>query len=359
MKSNLGALRALVIVTALLLVCIPLAAQQTQSQPARRPFKIEGDLLIRYDNISSLTGSGNIDRVRAWLRPGFHLAPASWARLEARGSFALGTDGNRQSILRFDNFHSHDASVDRLYLAVKGRGFEFGAGKFAMPLQVSEMIWDHDIQPSGLYAGYRRAGISLTGGVFYRSHIHHDRSTIAGGQIAFRHNSQGAWTALATAGYMAFNALEQFQPGMARQNRTMLEGGRLRYQSDFELANGQFRIEHHGSARWPLAIESTLVYNFGADDKGSAVEMYAEVGKLEKRGDLRFTVALQTVGQDAVVGAFTSDDWWYHSDHRGTRVTAAYSLHPRIYLSVNGLVQRRSGAADWVRRFQVDLVARR
>src|SRR5262249_47219571 len=165
-------------------------------------------------------------------------------------------------------------------------------------------FWDTDIQPTGLYVALRHSRFTLRGGLFHRSHIHHDRSTTAGGQLTFHHNSTGHWAVETDGGYFAFNALDQFQPGMERQNRALVSDGRLRYLSSFELANGRFRLDYSGLGRWPLAIESTVVYNFGAPDERRAVEVRAEIGKLEERRDWQFTYSFQRVERDAVVGAF-------------------------------------------------------
>ena len=70
--------------------------------------------------------------------------------------------------------------------------------------------------------------------------------------------------------------------------------------------------------RGPLAGEVSYVHNFGAPDQTRAVEALVEAGA----GRWRFTYAFQRVEREAVVGAFTSDDWWYHSDFRGSRATA-------------------------------------
>src|SRR5262249_20415006 len=156
----------------------------------------------------------------------FDLTPTAWLHTGARGSFALSSDENSQNIPRFDNFHSNDISLDRLYLTIERSDLEACAGKFAMPFQISEMIWDADIQPLGFYLAFQRSRFTVRGGLFHRSHIHHDRSTIAGGQLTFRHNSSGHWAVETDGGYFAFNALDQFQPGMERQNRALVSDGR-------------------------------------------------------------------------------------------------------------------------------------
>jgi hypothetical protein len=138
----------------------------------------------------------------------------------------------------------------------------------------------------------------------------------------------------------------------------LLSDGRLRYRSSFELANGRFRLEYSGLGHWPLAIESTVVYNFGAPDEPRAVEVLSQIGKLEERRDWQFTYSFQRVERDAVVGAFTSDDWWYHSDFRGSRFTAAFSPLFPMFFQLSAVFQTRNNTDNLVKRFQLDVGAR-
>src|SRR2546425_3046658 len=141
------------IATLLILLLSPgkLAAQSLQDWLSNHSIDWNADLLSRSDNIYNLADENDIHRARLWLRPGFEVSSAGSLRFGARGSFALGTDRNQESILRFDNFHSNDVALDRLYVAMEKGGIELRAGKFDMPFQVSEMLWDHDIQPSGAF----------------------------------------------------------------------------------------------------------------------------------------------------------------------------------------------------------------
>ena len=316
------------------------------------------DLLLRSDNVYGLGARDDIHRARVWVRPGVDVAVARWLRAGTRGSFALSSDDNSDNIPRFDNFHSDDVSLDRLYLAVEKDRWEIIAGKFAMPFQMSEMIWDQDIQPRGVFLSYRLGPVTFRGAVFHRSHIHHDRSTEAGGQVALRLPLPTNWTVEADAGFLGFNALDQFQPGMERQNSVQLVEGAVRYQSAFELVIGHFRANYRGSTRWPLAMDFSFVQNFGAAETQRAIEVAAEVGKIQKRGDWRLSYSFQKVDRDAVVGAFTSDDWWFHSDHKGSRITAAVTLFSHTFLQFGAVFQERQGTSQFVKRFQFDLGAR-
>ncbi|MCI0422244.1 MAG: putative porin [Acidobacteria bacterium] len=111
-------------------------------------------------------------------------------------------------------------------------------------------------------------------------------------------------------------------------------------------------------ARWPLAIETSLVHNFGATDQQRAAEVLAKVGKTQHHGDWHFSYSFERVERDAVVGAFTSDDWWFHSDHRGSRVSAAFTFLPHTFFQFGAVFQKRHGTPTLVKRLQVDVAAR-
>jgi hypothetical protein len=181
---------------------------------------------------------------------------------------------------------------------------------------------------------------------------------MAGGQLTLRHTFTTNWIGEIDTGFFAFNALNQFQSGMGRQNRVRLIDGHLQYQSSFRLLNGRYRLDYRGFTGWPVAIEWTYIHNLSAPDERRAIEALAEVGKVEKRGDWRFSYSFQRVERDAVVGAFTSDDWWFHSDHQGSRLTAAVSVLPYTFLQFGAVFQKRNHAVNWVKRFQIDLVTR-
>ncbi len=134
--------------------------------------------------------------------------------------------------------------------------------------------------------------------------------------------------------------------------------GRLRYLSSFGLVNARVHLDYQGFGRWPLTLESTIVYNVGAPDERKAFEALAQLGKLEKRGDWRFSYAFQRVQIDAVVGAFSSDDWWYHSDFQGSRFTAAFSPLFPVFFQFSAVFQRREDTDTLVKRFQLDVAAR-
>ena len=205
-----------------LLLSGSLAAQALPGCLPQGLTKLNADLQVRSDNNYSLADRNDIHRARAWLRPGFEMNPMSGLHFGARGSFALSTDQNQQNIPRFDNFHSNDISLDRLYLTVDKGEAEVCAGKFSFPFLVSEMLWDKDIQPSGIYAAFHRNWLSLRAGLFYRSHIHHDRSTIVAGQLNAQRQLKTNWGIGVVAGVFGFHNLDEFQPGMQRQNRVRL-----------------------------------------------------------------------------------------------------------------------------------------
>src|SRR5262245_10699808 len=186
----------------LFLTCGSLRAQSWPDWLRKHSVTPNADLLMRSDNVYGLAAREDIHRARVWARPGFDVSITRWLRAGTRGSVALSSDGNTDMIALFDTVRSDDVSLHRLYLAVEKDRWEIIAGKFAMPFQMSEMIWDQDIQPRGIFLSYRQDPVTFRGAVFHRSHIHHDRSTEAGGQLALRLPLATHWTVEADAGFL-------------------------------------------------------------------------------------------------------------------------------------------------------------
>jgi len=80
------------------------------------------------------------------------------------------------------------------------------------------------------------------------------------------------------------------------------------------------------------------------------------IGSVGTPGTWRAFYMFQYVERDAVVGAYNTDDWWFHSRYRGHRAGVAVTLFPQVYVQGAFLVQRRLDLKTWLNRITVDLV---
>ena len=104
-------------------------------------------------------------------------------------------------------------------------------------------------------------------------------------------------------------------------------------------------------------IRLDFVHNFGSVGIGpNAYEAAATVGTLGTPGRWRAFFVYQYVGRDAVVGAYNTDDWWFHTWYRGHRVGVAVTVLPRVFVQAIVMFQRRLDLSTTLNRVTVDLV---
>ncbi len=70
-------------------------------------------------------------------------------------------------------------------------------------------------------------------------------------------------------------------------------------------------------AQWPIDARIDVVSNLGADDANDGARASLIVGDRTKPHGWEFGAAAQRIQRDAVMAAFNSDDWWFHSAVRG------------------------------------------
>ena len=79
---------------------------------------------------------------------------------------------------------------------------------------------------------------------------------------------------------------------------------------------------------FPSSSGSTALNNFGLrgiakkEGDGKAFEANLTLGRIGAPGNWRFFYLFQYVEQDALIGAYNTDDWWFHTWYRGHRVGA-------------------------------------
>ncbi|HKQ63242.1 MAG TPA: putative porin [Candidatus Polarisedimenticolaceae bacterium] len=316
---------------------------------------LRGDLLLRGEAVRDTPNPAfeSFERVRLRLRPGFEAAFADGAiTFGARAVVSAASDANAENRAKFDNFRSDAAAVDRLFLRITPPGASLAVtlGKFRNPYLGGELTWDADIQPEGaaFQLDLPRAQ-RVVGGVFLRSQLYGDRSRIA---IAQWSGDLAGGTQLAL-GYQRYDKLEGLISGrLARTNR--LAAGGAAFVSDYRLVDVLVRHEWVGGRR-PLRVQLELVHNLGARDRNDALELRLRYGQVRQLGDWSLRYAFQRVEQDAVVAAFTPDEWWFHSNQRGHLLGVGLGLGRDVVLEIFALAQRRDDLDTTLARYVVDV----
>jgi hypothetical protein len=104
------------------------------------------------------------------------------------------------------------------------------------------------------------------------------------------------------------------------------------------------------------------VKNFGIrgaaeeEGEGEAFEGNVTVGRVGTPWNWRFFYTFQYVERDAILGAYNTDDWWFHSWYEGHRVGLAVTVLPNTFVQGSVVFQRRLDRPNYLNRILVDLV---
>ncbi len=355
-------MRGAFLLAAGLLAGIPAGAQQPDyfEPPAPRPkFEFRWEALFRYDSIYHLRVRRDIERGRFEVRPELAFVPSDRFRVAVRAVGDLGTDDNSQNSRNFDNYRSDGATVDRWYVEARPGAWTILAGRFGLPLVSSEMLWDKDVQTPGASVSRQMptgsSTLTLTAAGFYGPQREGDHSKIAAGQAVWRGGDPSRFSIEAAASYWNFD-LDDLKSHYVRQNVPEPYSGGLRPESGFRLADLLVRFRFLAFAL-PVTLSLDGVHNFAADPGNrNAFEGAVAVGSVGTPGTWRAFYMYQHVQRDAVVGAYNTDDWWFHSRYRGHRAGVAFTVLPQIFVQGAVVFQRRLDLNVTLNRITVDLV---
>jgi len=350
-----------------LLVCVRAGAQEGQyfqEEPKVR-LDFRWDLFARYDRIENLVLRPSIRRGRFEVRPELDLVVSDRFRAGVRAVGDLGTDQNSDNARNFDNYRTTGASLDRWFVEGKPGSFDLMAGSFGMPLMASEMLWDRDIQTPGAAALWEIRGgsstLTVAGGGFYGPQREGDRTRIAAGQLVWRIGDAARFSLETAASYWSFDP-HRLKAPYFRQNYSELElDGTRGYISRFHIGDLLVRARFPiGSV--PLMVSIDGLKNFGArgpakeDGEDFAYEASVTAGRVGTPGNVRGFYTFQHIERDALIGAYNTDDWWFHSWYLGHRLGLAVTIFPQVFVQGTAMFQQRLDRKTWINRFTADLV---
>jgi hypothetical protein len=349
-----------------LLALLALTAQAQEPQyfeePATKPhFTFHWDFLARYDNIDHLHYYEPISRGRFEFRPQVDFVRSERFQLGVRGVFDYGTEPNIDNALYEDNYVSRGAYVDRYFLLWTPGAWTVQAGAFALPVAASDMLWDkYDIQTPGAAVSYAHSlgatsGLTFTAGGFYSPQRYRDESILGVGQVLFHSGEESRFAIQASAAFWNLD-MRDVDPQYYRENRVTFVNGRPAYLSKFQLIDLLVKLQFP-VGRLPVTLSLDFIHNFGAPDAiANAYEAGVAVGNVGTPRTWRAFFVYQYIGRDALVGAYNTDDWWWHTWAEGYRFGFSYTIFPMIYVQPAVVFQRRFDNDYWINRVTVDLV---
>ncbi|MDQ6891164.1 MAG: putative porin [Acidobacteriota bacterium] len=359
-------MRAALVAAVLSVLCAGAArAQEAEYFPEEQKPRLvlQWDFLARYDRIEKLIFRPDIFRGRFEARPELDLVLSQRLRIGARAVADVGTDSNATNDVNFDNYRSNGATLERYFVEAKPGRLAFRVGSFGMPFVATEMLWDHDIQTLGASAAWEiplgSSTLTVVGGGFRGPQREGDRTRVAAGQVVWRMGDPASLSVEAAASYWDFDP-RRLRPIFGRQNYfTADPAGGARFVSRFQIVDGILRVRFPiGKA--PVMVSLDGLANLGAraeaKNEGTAFEGSVVVGGVGTPGDVRAFYTYQHVERDAVLGAYNTDDWWFHSWYEGHRFALAVTVYPRVFIQATGMIQRRLDRQNHLNRVTVDLV---
>ncbi len=333
--------------------------QYFEEPPPRPKLKLQWEAIFRYDYIYQLRARPDIERGRFEVRPELAFTPSDRLEVAVRAVGNLGTDDNADNARNFDNYRSDGVILDRWYVEARPGAWTILAGSFGIPLVSTEMLWDRDVPTPGAAVSHEIATgastLTLTAGGFYGPQREGDRSRIVAGQAVWRGGDADRFAIEVAGSYWDFD-LDDLRPHYVRQNSPEASAAGQRFASGFRVADLLVRLRFPALSQ-PVTVSFDGVHNFeAADGNSNAFEGAVAVGSVGTPGTWRAFYIYQYVQRDAVVGAYNTDDWWFHSRYRGHRTGVAVTLLPQVFVQGTLMLQRRLDLQATINRITVDLV---
>jgi hypothetical protein len=260
--------------------------------------------------------------------------------------------------LQRDNFSSRDARLDLAFARIEpGSWLRLEGGRFFLPLNLTEMLWDSDIRPQGamarLAADFGVATRLTATGLFSRGgHVFDDDGvTTLIGSATYEGGSFDL-----TGSIVSFRDLDELDPSLIRQNSRGASGGFL-YDS-YDVVDVVLRLFYDGSVN--AQIVADYAWNTAADDENRGFWGRLRLGSMElARGIAEYTYA--NVDRDVTLAAYATDDFIWSTGWEGHRGELAFKTSERTALHFTAQWQRfkispRVEEQDhWVKRYRLDL----
>jgi hypothetical protein len=299
-----------------LLVLLTLVSAQPGRTQDLEKLRFTGDFRLRYE----YTGEGNdspaTGKEVVRLRAGIAYPLNEWALVRARAATGSPGDPNSTDITLGQFVDDLAFSLDMASVELTRTHWALYGGKFTNPFLTTELVWDGDVNPSGvggrLVAGNKeRVTGSITGLYFVIDQQPNDLSSdMAGGQLALSAKPGKDWGVTAAAAYYDFRirSLTATDPGDIRTNRIAPDG--TAYLSDFDLLDAIVTVDYTGfGENFPVKVVGDFVRNLAVDD-GPDTGWWADlfVGRIQGPGQVRGRYGYARVETDAVLAAFAHDN---------------------------------------------------
>ncbi|MBI4512209.1 MAG: putative porin [Deltaproteobacteria bacterium] len=342
----------------------------------------QADLRLRYEGNFSQPGAEDFHRGRMRLRLGAKLDLRDWLSASARLRTGNPDDPNNPHVDLTSNFDSFTLAFDTAYLQVTSPvGVEAVAGKFTHVAKSREVLWDADINPTGVAAAYKSKSVGVLASArpsafFYviNNPSTGKAATALGGQVLGKFSLGDATLELASGALVLQSpeSLANESPGNRRSPKLGTDGKPVAgefvgFESDYRIVDTLVDVGFK-LAGVPVVLGGDFFVNLGAADNDWGVQAGVDLGTLKAQGDWQLRYYYSDVRQDAVLSALAQDDYRLatnytgHEAHAGLVVIPGLNLIGRAYVFKSRAGDNTATAdineGQWQARARIDLEAR-
>ncbi len=359
------------ILLALILIHPPPVLAQDDARPgepssvqrALDRMRLFGDLRLRHESDFRLEDRPDRDRQRVRFRLGFNLGISEEVLLGARVVTGDADDPKSSHQTLGDGFASFELSLDRAFLTYRplwADGLWFTGGKFAHPFYsdpiYGELVWDADIQPEGIAAGFslRNAGalgrIDLTLGEYVlEEQSQASEATAFVAQLALRTRLGKRMSSAWAVGYYHYtDTTPDGSPAILEDNAGNavvdldMDGIPDQFLSRFDILHPIVTLAFD-TWRFPLTVSGEYIRNMEAPDgvdRGWVAGV--SLGRTEKARNWLVYYQRPVIEQEAVFSPVAQDDFLFATNHRSHLLGLRYQAFNNLELHLWGLVSRRN-----------------
>ena len=305
--------------------------------------KFSGDLRLRYHYETFGSSSDkDVSKGRFRLRLG---AKKTWWEKQMEIGFRLASgssDDPSSTNQTFDgNMSEKHVWIDLAYAKWRPdalKGMEFGGGKMKNPFVHTNMIWDSDVNPEGVWAvGKCPVGGPVqpfvgTGWFLLEESGSGHNGTLHAYQGGVTVNLAEDVTWVSAVSYYDF---KHYEETYARSGGNTSSGGLLTAE-EFDVVNLTNTLKWK-SFGLPMSAYVDLAQNCDDevdDDTNDAYAVGVKVGKNEKKGDVSGKYKYAYIEANASPGAFNDSDFG-HSNSKGHQVGLAYNIADFLMIGAN------------------------
>ncbi len=355
----------------------PPVRKKTVWEEALERLTFYGDLRLRHESDVGVDHKSTRNRERLRFRLGFNYQLNDEILLGARLITGDPDDPKSPHVTFGDVFDSFDISLDRAFLTYRPQRLE-GAwvtvGKFGHPFYQNpvygELLWDADIQPEGVAAGYTLRNLKVldrldivVGEYLVLQQSDLDEASAFVFQLSGHKRLSADLDFSSAVGWYRYTSLNpDHDPSVILENRGNAVAGD-EFLSKFSIVNPIVALTYAGLPA-PLTLSAEHIINTRADrGDGTGWAAGLAYGRPEKAKDWRIYYQYHDIERDAVLSALAQDDFTLATNSRGHVFGLQYQITGKIGLHAWGLMSERrspssffsSDAGDDQWRFRLDL----